>query len=281
MSSGVNKMIFIKSQLSIFRTITLMLSLLLSTGSYAEERINRKPLEFKKITSLSSATGWMLSPSGQWESKKNIIPWPLEEKNSTLKNSPYYALGTDNFSEYIFYYTEYEAKPFIVFVKHYADGEYEYKNIKRGWRDGTHTQAYAIDIEELHKLKQLTDGKINKITINTFDYQYIGFYSKKDALSAIQKSIGPLNARKNKATLFFEITPNKEKNITQFNIYNEIYIGSIKLGTGTRNYSYINGEKIFGSDKLIEICYFETAYSEFEAFIAGATGLSQNVSNKL
>lgn len=229
----------------------------------ARERVNRSQLELKELSVLSSATGWMLSPAGEWESQKNRIPWHLDEKLSILKKVPEYALGTDNFKNYKFYQAKEANKTFILFVKTYKDGWYLYENISEGWIDGIYTQAYAFELDELKKLQNLVDEKINKIELNAFDYEYITISSKSKAIDVIKKNIGYQAPNKFTNTLVFEIYPEKSKNLTQFNIYN-------KCSNGVRNNPYINGTFTFGSNELFKRCYYEVSYDKFSLFIEDA-----------
>lgn len=229
----------------------------------ARERVNRSQLELKELSVLSSATGWMLSPAGEWESKKNRIPWHLDEKSSILKKVPEYALGTDNFKNYKFYRAEEGNQIFIVFVKTYKDGSYLYENIKEDWVDGVFTQAYAFELDELKKLQNLVDEKINKIEINAFDYEYIRFSDERKAIDVIKKNIGYQAPDRFTNTLIFEIFPEKSKKLTQFNIYN-------KSSNGVRDNPYINGTSIFGSNELFKHCYYELPYDKFSSFLTEA-----------
>lgn len=229
----------------------------------ARERVNRSQLELEELSVLSSATGWMLSPAGEWESKKNRIPWHLDEKLSILKKVPEYALGTDNFKNYKFYQAKEANKIFIVFVKTYKDGSYIYENIKEDWVDGVFTQAYAFELDELKKLQNLVDEKINKIELNAFDYEYIRFSDESKAINVIKKNIGYQAPDRLTNTLVFEIFPEKSKKLTQFNIYN-------KSSNGVRDNPYINGTSIFGSNELFKHCYYELPYDKFSSFIKDA-----------
>lgn len=256
------------SKVKIFPFILWILS---SSICVAQERVNRMLPELELVSEISSATGWILSPSGQWESAENKIPPYIKEHMSILKHSPYYSLGVDNFKHYRFYRAHIPNNDFMVFVKTYTSGAYAYPNIKEGWYQGNFTQAYAIKLNELEKLKGLRDGEVNRVSISAFDYLFVKMESEGQSLEIIRKSLYPKKANPTKAIVHFEIAPYGEKDIVQFNVWNEVtLITNHKLKMGTRHNPNINGVDIFGSESLFEYAYYETSYNSFMSLLKNA-----------
>lgn len=250
--------------------LALTLLIFYSYKPFAQERVSRKPVELIPASYLTNATGWMLSPSGQWESAKNKIPYRLEAEYSSLKNRGTYSLGTDNFKKFNFYTAKTPANEFVVFTKTYTEGRYRYQNIREGWFDGTYTKAFAIELNEIKKLSDIKDGKVNRITLTAFDYMEVRMKRPAMALTDIKQNIALSGTKNREALLHFEIAPYKDKQITQFNIFDttKMRIGDISLDTiGVRNNPYIDDKSIFGSEELFEHCYYETQHTLFSQFI--------------
>jgi hypothetical protein len=242
--------------------LALLLIIFYSSPAFAQERVSRKPIELIPASYLLSATGWMLSPSGQWESAINKIPYRLGDAYSSIKNSGTYSLGTDNFKKFNFYTAKSATNEFVIFTKTYTEGRYRYPNIKKGWFDGTFTRAYAIEINEIKKLSDIKNGKVNRITLSAFDYMQVRMKSPPAALRDIIQNLAFSVKNNKKVLLHFEIAPYKEKQIIQFNIFDS-QINSIRGDT------YIDNKNIFGSDELFEHFYYETSHSSFSELING------------
>ena len=224
------------------------------------------------ISQLNSATGWMLNPDDEWISANNTIPKFLGSEFKSLITYEKYGLGVDNFNYYQFRELSYNGSSYVVLIKEYRDGYYEYSSIEEGWHDLTSYYAYVFEKSELNKFSQIVDGKVNLIKIDLVAVVNIKFISKQKALSLISTKLGSNMLSEEKNTLIFHVAPYKEKGIVQFQIYTSYtefyFIGGIITEFEAKGGEYDwSTKKVYLTDDLFKYCYYETDYNSFSQFV--------------
>lgn len=229
----------------------------------AQDRVNRKPATFEMISQLKRATGWRLSPEGQWESSQNKILNEFEESQQFLHQMDGFRHGTDNFTDFTFYNGYINGVKYIVFVKNFTSGRYIYPAIHEGWYAGPYSEGYAFDIEQLSNIEPPKDEEINVVELDAFDYKSLDHVNKEKALSIYKKSLNPEDAEKAHAKLFIAFKPNFHQNTVRFIIFNKIK-NSTLVGDLAGGYESISEDSL---DKTFSKFYYETTYSSFKSFL--------------
>src|SRR5215813_3084491 len=101
---------------------------------YSQDRVNKPLPKISKVIQkqLTTATGWMLNPEGQWVSRKNRIPYFIENKSKILIDYETYGLGMDNFVFFQLRDVKISDSTYYVLIKKYRDGYYRYRSIQKG-----------------------------------------------------------------------------------------------------------------------------------------------------
>lgn len=77
--------------------------------------------------------GWTKSVDDQWLSETNKLPLYRMSSDSKTAKSKEASIGQDNFQHMAFYEMDIDTNRFLVFVKQYSIGKYEYPITKSGW----------------------------------------------------------------------------------------------------------------------------------------------------
>lgn len=252
----------------------LILLLVMTTLCQSQERTSKSLAVIGEdiISELTTAEGWMLNADEQWQSLTNTIPVHLQTEDKALLKREKQGLGTDNFIYYQLKRLTYDSTEYIILIKKYRDGFYEYPTIEKSWNKHTSFIAYIFATSEWDKTKNVIDGDINLLKIELIDTIEIKWKSEKEALSLIPSKIDWNKPANKKPKLVLHIAPYKEKNIVQFQIYS-IYgkynvIGGIinehKIKVNEKSYKT---KQIYLTDKLFENYYYESDYEHFNTFI--------------
>ena len=117
-------------------------------------KINTQP-----IGTLTSAKGWTLCEDGQWASAQNKLPTISASTSPSMENFGYSSLGYDNFYSINLYKFTYGEQEYLLLVKKYKDGAFEYPSINKGWWTYTKSVYYVFDKSELDQLSSIKDGE--------------------------------------------------------------------------------------------------------------------------
>lgn len=177
------------------KKLLLSFFLILSTYSYAQDRIDKKtPIISRNIISeLSKAQGFMLMNNGEWfESDKFITKEDLSlSLRRILEDEKDSRFCLDNFSSFQFREISYNGKSYIILIKKAFNGQYKYNAIKKDWIGFNRYSYVILDKEELkNKLNNISDSSINKIELSVISVpEFILDFGEKDVIKEIESKI--------------------------------------------------------------------------------------------
>ncbi len=102
---------------------------------YSQDRVNKK---LPKISSqifgtLTSATGWLNNPEGQWIFRKNRIVKNLNNSFKSIIDYEENGLGIDNFIFYQLRKILINDTSYYILIKKSNSGYYRYATIREDW----------------------------------------------------------------------------------------------------------------------------------------------------
>ena len=107
--------------------ITVMFSFSISVFSQDRKNAKLPVIQNQILASLTNATGWLLKDDGQWISRKNRIPFKIENQFKSLIDYEFYALGDNqqNFISYEIRNIEIKDTLNYILIKKFKDGYYK------------------------------------------------------------------------------------------------------------------------------------------------------------
>ena len=209
-------------------------------------------LSAQPVSQLLSAKGWGIVEGGQWLSRQNRIPY------STIERA-YSSLGADNFTSLKIYSMKYGDKDYLVLVKSYKDGFFEYDIIKEGWTPANSYEYYVFKVKDLDLFKDIKDGEISILQIPILAYEQV-LYSTPSIPAIEKKIIDKINEKPsaiaNYYNLNFMIITDKLKNKVQFFMSNSHYSSLFNMK-----------EQNVPSLEELKKGYYEVDYTIFSKFI--------------
>jgi hypothetical protein len=106
---------------------------------------------------------------------------------------------------------------YVLLIKNWKDGTYEYPNIEQGWYTFKTVTYYCFDKNELYKFNNIKYDKRNTIELNLYDYGIVVFEDKP--IEVIKNRIG-INKQK-KTKLCFIIQPISKNKTIRFFIFRD------------------------------------------------------------
>jgi hypothetical protein len=244
----------------------------------AQERVNAQlpKIGATVLGKLENATGYLYNPEGQWISRKNKIPYFIENQYKSLIDYDAYGLGMDNFISYQIREIKLEGHTWLVLIKKFHSGHYRYPSIQKGWFPYNEASYFVFPKEELTKQLQTETTGPYLIKLNLYLEGTIAMFADANIITDIEKAIAKLlkTQETSKNQLIIEYALYKQKNIAQFQIYtwdDEIkYPGHIrneyKLPKKDADY-LVDEESLYNSEKIMKYCYFESGYASFLSLI--------------
>jgi hypothetical protein len=102
---------------------------------------------------LTIAKGWILCKDEQWVSRQNKIPTKYASTSPTTENFGTSGLGSDNFISLNLHSVVYGDKQYVILIKKYKNGWYEYPTIYEEWHSCISTEYYFFYKSEFDKLR--------------------------------------------------------------------------------------------------------------------------------
>ncbi|AIN75116.1 hypothetical protein SAMN02745938_11179 [Flavobacterium psychrophilum DSM 3660] len=241
------------------RLLQIMI-IIFSVSAYTQERVNAVLPKISATVSskLTIATGWLKNEDGQWISRKNRIPFKIENKFKQLIDYEKYALGEngENFISYELRDININDSIYCILIKRYNDGYYKYESINEGWTKNQSIDYHVFLKSELEKFKSIKNDTINNLEIpvlynNTFRYVNTTTFSNTDISKDISKQM-----------LTGKVTEPFLQESIVFNI--KIYKSNVRFlvteGIDESNRSYQRAEDL-------EDYYYESTMPIFNQFI--------------
>lgn len=172
--------------------------IIFSLSGQSQERINAVLPKISATVSskLTVATGWLKNEDGQWISRKNRIPYKIENEYKQLIDYERYELGEngENFISYELRDISINDSIFCILTKRYNDGYYKYESINEGWTKNQSIDYYVFLKSELGKFKSIKNDTLYNLEIpvmynNTFKYINTTTLSNTDISKDISKQI--------------------------------------------------------------------------------------------
>lgn len=172
--------------------------IIISMSVQAQERVNAVLPKISATVSskLTVATGWLKNEDGQWVSRKNRIPFRIENEYKQLIDYEKYALGEngENFISYELSDISINDSIYCILIKKYNDGYYKYESINEGWTKNQSIDYQVFSKSELEKFKSIKNDTLKNIEIpimynNTFKYINAATFSNTDISKDISKQI--------------------------------------------------------------------------------------------
>lgn len=258
-----------------YKSILIGLFLKLSFSLVSQERVHVQTANISStiLGEINEATGWMFNKKGQWVSLPNKIPLEVYNQGDVI-GSNYKKKGADNFSSIQVRNLIYEGENYKVFIKAKTDGKVENKSKANGWIEFDHYQLWVISDDEFVKLNKIQDSQMNLVEL-----KILGKHSNvdlKDAIAELEENFKPKNSGE---LLVVHVSPNKNKNIVQFNFY------EARLSQGNYvtkpSFTYydkdLNRSNLSMTDELFTKCYYEAKYSSFENFLNLGSSINDNI----
>lgn len=159
----------------------------------AQERTNAElpQIENNQIGSLTTATGWMLNDDGQWISRKNRIPYKIENEFKKLIDIEIYSLGEnkENFTTYELRNIKIKDSLYFILIKKFKNGDYKYSSIKKGWSYYNSLSYHVFEKNEFEKFKNLKLDTINNIELKVKYNKTFNYITNSFTLTDIAKDI--------------------------------------------------------------------------------------------
>ena len=260
----------------------LLFIILIPYNCFSQARTNKKLPQFSTLSVLRHTLGCIYnSDTGQWYEKENYI------------------LGFDEFSTYEFFNVSYNGNDYLLLIKYYTDGYWEYPKARIGFSSYENSSLYLFDKDEF--LSQWDNNSSNniircKLYTNTYGslpatirYEHIPekmyeIINAKTTADSYKNIIIQYNNNKTAGTSRFLIYTescrdygyeyrNKkgklssyEKSLAKrppscdFNGFTRPIYSSHKL------YTYL------GTDEIFKYAYYECSYDDFNDFINAVRG---------
>lgn len=228
------------------------------------------------VSVLSNAKGWTLQDNGEWEGKRNLIPFKNNELNRSKKGPS--KIGSDNFSKM-------ELRQVIldnqavhsVLIVYYTEGYYEYPKIQQNWKEFKAVRFNVFKEDILSRI--LSDGvKFNNPVALNLDLLCSGKiidYNSKTYLFNIQNAIREaLYSKKESiyttilAVLPVEMKNNKTVRFKFIEVLNKVDVYAKYLRS-------VNWPKLF------ENSYYECNFDDFHDFISRVSPVESSKMNDL
>lgn len=249
------------------KIMTILMVLLFCVGglAYGYQRISIPLPEIgEPIGILTEATGWTLSPTGQWNSRKNRIPAYIS--SDILLDHKDYGLGIDNFQSITISNITIEEKEYYLLIKKRRGGYYEYASIRKGWRSRDHTLYYVFEKKELEKIKDVNIKAEPQLIEIDLLFMGGGPSAIINIPAGIQKKI--LEEKECNTKLLINILPLPDQNTVRFTMiylddftYLEYYGGI----AGGRRVLPDDGAEILATEDTFRNYYYETDIDKFKA----------------
>lgn len=233
---------------------------------YGQERVN---MNLPKVNStiigqLSSATGWILNPEGQWVSGKNTIPDYLPSKYQASINSVYKSQGTDNFISYQIRSLKIKERGYFILIKKFNDGYYNRQN---EWIHKNSVYYYVFDSLQFSRINSVKPDTLSLIQIEVAFSGELK-WPVNDFLEIEQDLARQMNMSSDFRTaninLWFHFRPYKAKNLIQFQIYSTEGYYPIINGVISQHRPNNESESIYLTPKVFDYCYYETGIENFK-----------------
>jgi len=175
------------------KSFILLFTILLSSCSFSQERINRAKLTFNKQSDeLKEATGWAYNEaSGEWIDYKNVLcpDNKYKTKYKSLQGDYMASNYTQSFNSIQTKTVTYDSVEYYVLIVKTVSGKYEYPSIKEDWYSYKETKGYIFTASEFSKLDSINGS----IELKTNSYVRLGSkytkYSDKEFLDLIQAKL--------------------------------------------------------------------------------------------
>lgn len=241
----------------------VLITLLIGFYGFSQNRTNDElPVISKNIGQLAIAKGWLKNSSGQWIGRNNKIISDLGADTKVLENYEKYSVGTDNFISFEIKNIKIKDSSYVLLLKKYRDGFYDYETIERGWNPKNSCKYYIISNDELNKVRNVSSDSINNLYISIKykgDIKYIDLktFTNNSLSNAIIKEVkeNDRNDEYGSEMLAINLYRNKTKNIVQFYFYDTYRYH----GESIKRYGNPGPEN---EDK-----YYETDFLSFNNFI--------------
>lgn len=241
----------------------VLITLLLGFYGFSQNRTNDElPIISKNIGQLTIAKGWLKNSSGQWIGRNNKIISDLGADTKVLENYEKYSVGNDNFISFEIKNIKIKDSSYVLLLKKYRDGFYDYETIERGWNPKNSCKYYIISNNELNKIRNVSSDSVNNLYLTIKykgDIKYVDLktFTNNSLSNAIIKEVkeNDRNDEYGSEMLALNLYRNKTKNIVQFYFYDTYRYN----GESVKRYGNPGPEN---EDK-----YYETDFLSFNNFI--------------
>jgi hypothetical protein len=264
--------------LILFLVFTLNFNVLADSSGYERVDVTLPGLS-EPIAIIDNATGWTLTPYGEWISSENRIPCYLSQEYEILQDHDEYRLGIDNFRKLYLSTIKIQDIEYYIFIKEANAGHYSYPSIDEGWNSTVEVLYYVFKKNEINKfkyekeievepklvrLKLIYSGGDNYLT--KIPYKKLKEFISKDIQEKIiEKKENKENDYYYERYLLFNMLPFIEKNKIRFIFVEESKYKSKNSSYSSTDYSDLAGfyrtfhedrENVINSD-IFKKYYFE------------------------
>lgn len=216
----------------------IILLILFSITAFSQNRVNETLPKISKTNGiLTTAKGWLKDNSGQWISQNNKIVLDLGSDTKTLGNYEKYSLGTDNFISFETKEVEIKGVKYMLLLKKYRDGFYDYETIEKGWHNQFSCKYYVITVDEFVKIQNINKDIENNLCLDLVcngDLKYINLKTlTNDRISKeIAKEMKKYDVE-NYSSISYKLGLNisceKNKNIVRFYFYDTLRYSGVAI----------------------------------------------------